>query len=749
VSTTTHHQICPVCEATCGLALQVRDKRVVGIRGNPDDVLTLGHVCPKGVALMELGDDPDRLRTPMVRRNGRLEPATWDEAFAVIGARLAELKAQHGAQSLALFIGNATIGTTAFTLGYPLLLAALGTPQLYTAGSFDHLPKLFVCQQMYGHQFSNPVPDIDRAEYLLVIGANPMVSNGSLWLATGFRTRVKSLQGRGGRLVVIDPRRSETAKIADRHHFIRPGRDPYFLLGLIHVLCRDHLSQTGPIQDHLAGLSEIEALAAAVDLPRLSGACGIAAADIEAIAHTLATTARAGVYGRVGATTQEHGTVTSWLIEVVNILAGNLDREGGMMFPKPAAFAANTQGRPGSGEADGTEPYRTRVRQKPAVCGELPAACLAEEILTPGDGRIRGLVTLCGNPALSAPNAALVDRALAGLDFMLSFDIYINETTRHADVILPGAPTFEKSYYGAYSANYAVRNVARCSPAVFEPAAETVSDWDALLQVCSLAVGGGQLDEAGLLAMENQLLEGIINQTVNDEYSVACGVTPAEALALLSPRRGMERVLDAGFRTGPYGDGFGRKPDGITLEKIMACPNGLDLGPLQPRVPEVLRTPSGKIEVAPPAFLSAAWALLQSDPEPTADGMFLLIGRRQPRSINTWGHNVNILAGGGNRCTLQVNPADAARLNVTDGDRLRLSTAAGELIAPVEQSDDLMPGVVSLPHGWGHSVEGIRLNLAGQKPGVNINVLMDETRLDALTGNAVLSAVPVVITALD
>jgi len=739
----TKYRVCPVCEATCGLELEVKDEQVIGIRGNKDDLISLGHVCPKGVALMEIRDDPDRLKTPMVRKNGELQPASWEEAFAVIEEKFNAIKAEHGPESLAMYIGNATIGTTPFMLGYLMLLQSMGTPQLYTAGSLDHLPKLLTCKEMYGWEYTNPVPDIDRMDYLLMLGANPMVSNGSLWLATGFRTRVKKLQDRKGKLVVVDPRRTETAKVADSHHFIIPGRDPYFLLGLLHVLYRDGLNRAGPVEEYLNGFELIKPLADGVNLDSMAAACGIDTATIESIAHTLANTERAGVYGRVGSTTQEHGTLTSWLMEVVNIVAGNLDIEGGMMFPKAPAFSANTQGKPGIGVKDTSEPYRTRVRNMPAVCGELPTACLAEEIETPGKGQIKGLVTICGNPALSTPNSEHLDKALSKLDFLLCFDIYVNETTRHADVILPGAPTFEKSYYGAYSVNYAVRNVARYSPAIFPLGEGWMSDWDVLLQVSSIAAGGGVLDDQGLLAMENQVIGALISQAAADEYSVAYGVDQEEALAKLSSERGVDRLMDAGFRIGPYGDGFGKNPDGITLEKIVVHPEGLDLGALKPRLPEVLRTPEGKINVAPEAFLSQIEQLLKSPEVAPLANEFLLIGRRQSRSINTWGHNVNILAKGKFRCTLQINPADANKLGIAEGDDVRLNSSTGEIVAQAEITDDLMPGVVSLPHGWGHSKEGIRMHRAQQKPGVNINILMDENRLDAFTGNAVFNAIPV------
>ena len=740
---TKSHYICPNCEAICGLELAVEDNKVIDIRGNKDDLMSLGHVCPKGVALMELNDDPDRLRTPMVRKNGRLAPTGWHEAFTIIDEKLSAVRQKHGKESVAFYVGNAALGSTAFDLGFPILYEALGTPYLFTANSVDALPKLLTCSKMYGDDYTNPVPDIDRTRYLLIIGANPMISNGSLWLATNFRKRLRDLEARNGKLVVIDPRRTETAKMADRHYHIRPGQDQYFLLGLLHVIFRDGLSQTDDIASYISGLDEIEALAKSVSLRQVSDTCGVDMPTIRTVAHELAKAENAGVYGRVGTTTQKYGTVVSWLIEVINIVTGNLDKPGGMMFAKAPAFSANTRGKPGIGEPLPKSTFRTRVRNMPAVCGELPVACLAEEIETPGDGQIRALITMCGNPVSSAPNSERLDKALAQLEFALSFDIYINETSRHADVILPGTPTFEKCYYGGFSAQYAVRNIVRFSPALFKSPEGWVSDWDALLQVSAIASGFGVQDEKGLQAMEDEMIREMLSEAAADEYSVARGIDVDSAMRRLSDQRGVERVIDAGFRVGPYGDGFGANPDGLTLDRIASQPDGVDLGALQPRLPEVLRTPSGKIELAPATFLEQARALLDTPGQSPARGELLLIGRRQQRSINSWGHNVDILAKGSFRCTLQVHPEDAKRLSLEHRRPASLSTSTGKVETLVEITEDMMPGVVSMPHGWGHNKEDMQLNIAQLQPGANYNALTDDMNLDTLSGTAALNAVPV------
>lgn len=743
------HYVCPICEANCGLELTVENGDVTSIRGNPGDKTSFGHICPKGASLKVLRDDPDRLTAPMVRRNGKLEPASWDEAFAVIEERLGAIVAEHGRQSLAMYIGNATIGTTAYMAGFPILAGAMGTPQLYTAGSIDHLPKLFACETMYGNSYTNPVPDIDRMDYLLMIGANPMVSNGSLWHATGFRARNKALQDRGGKLVVVDPRRTETAKVANRHLYIRPGTDSWFMLGLLHVIFRDGLEDLSAIASFVNGTGDVRAIAAEVSLETASARTGIASEDIVSIAHDLCRTERAGVYGRVGSTTQEHGTLTSWLIEVVNAVSGNLDRPGAMMFPKAPAFAANTKGKPGAPGPQMPPPFRTRVSNASAVCGEVPVAYLAEEIETPGDGQIRALVTVCGNPALSTPNSERLANALETLDFLLCFDIYVNETTRHADVILPGTHAFQKPFYGVFSLNYSVRNVIRYSQPLFEPAPDWASDWEILLQVSAIASGQGKLDRTGLKAMEDAVIRGILDEAAADEYNVAHAMDVDKAMDMLGNKNGIERLVDAGLRTGPYGDGFGANPDGVTLDKVIAEPDGLDLGPLVPRLHEVLRTQSGKVELAPPAFVAQLSAMIEAENDAaTEEGQMLLIGRRQARDQNTWGHNLQPLVKGKYRCTLHIHPNDADRLAIDDGAMVRLSSGARAIEVQAEISDEVMPGVVSMPHGWGHDKNGTRMAVAEQRPGVNVNQIMDEHRLDALTGNVVLNGVPVTLSAL-
>lgn len=737
---------CPNCEAICGLVLTLGDNQVVDIRGNKGDLMTLGHVCPKGAALAEMRNDPDRLRTPMVRKEGRLQSASWNEAFTVIDEKLTSLIRKYGNDSVAMYVGHAIMRSTAFSIGFPMLFEALKTPYLFTCDSLDALPRYLVCAEMFGHELTNPVADIDRSQYLLIIGSNPMVSNASMWVSTNFEKRLRKLKARNGKLTVIDPRRTRTARLADRHHYIRPGQDQYFLLALLHILFRDELTRTDSIAAFLSGVDEIETLVKSLPLQQLSDACEIAIPDIELIANELASAESAAIYGRLGTTSQKYGTVNSWLIEVLNIVTGNLDKAGGVMFPRAPAFSPNTKGQPGKGEPVPGPAFHTRVDNMPSVLWQLPVTCLANEIEAPGDEKIRALITMAGNPASSVPGTERLDKALEQLDFLLSFDVYINETSRHADVILPGTETLERSYYGLFSSMNAVRNVARFSSPVFEPAADWVSDWNALLQVTAIASGMGMQDEKGLKAMEDEMVLEILDEAAADEFSIAHGIDVSTAMDQLSHRNGVERVLDAGIRVGPYGDGFGAIPDGLTLGKIVAQPNGIDLGPLIPRLPEVLRTPSGKVEMAPAQFMEQVQDILSSLDKDTEKDSLLLIGRREERSINSWGHNVNMLTKGRNRCTLQIHPDDAHRFSLENDKPVIVSSNKGKVETTVEISEDIMPGVVSLPHGWGNNKKDMQLNVARQQSGVNVNVLTDELNLDTLSGTAALNAFPVKVT---
>lgn len=729
----THHRICPLCEACCGLEIRTQGGRVLSIRGDGQDVFSRGYLCPKAVALKDLHEDPDRLRTPLVRRNGRLQPATWDEAFDEIDRRLPPLLQAHGRDAVALTVGNPAAHKPGLLLYFARLAKALGTRNLFSASTLDQMPKQLSSALMFGHWLSIPVPDIARCQHLLVIGANPMASNGSLWTVPDFRGKARALRERGGRLVVVDPRRTETAAVADRHHFIRPGTDALLLAAMVHTLFDEGRVRLGRLEPHLAGVDAVREAVAPFAPERVAARCGIAAADIRTLARELADAERACVYGRMGTSVQRFGSVCSWLVDVLNALTGHLDEPGGAMWPRSAAFAANTQGRAGQGRGVATGRHHSRVSGAPEVYGELPMTLLAEEIETPGPGQVRALVSVASNPVLSAPNGPRIARALASLDFMVSVDIYLNETTRHADVILPGRSPLEDSHYDVAFPQFSDRNHARWSAPVFEPAPDHPPEWQLLLKLAAIVQGRGARADARALD----------DEAVAEQLGKIAGPQAAAVLQALHPLQGPDRLVQLALRSGPYGDAFGLKPGGLTLEQVQAAPGGIDLGPLAPRVPELLRTESGRIELAPAALLAdlpQALALLEEPVPP-----LVVIGRRDVRSNNSWMHNLPTLAKGPERCTALVHPEDAARAGLRDGQSATIANAHATLTLPVTVSDEVMPGVVCLPHGWGHDDPQARLRVAAERPGVNLNALLDDRVRDPLSGNAVLSGVAVTL----
>ncbi|HEY1150316.1 MAG TPA: molybdopterin-dependent oxidoreductase [Pseudoduganella sp.] len=726
-------RICPFCEAACGLEIEHEGRNVIRIRGDENDVFSKGFLCPKAVALKDLHEDPDRLRTPLIKRNGRFEETSWDEAYAEIERRLLPIIERDGPHAVATLLGNPVAHKMSLMLYFPRLAKALGTRNMFSASSVDQVPKMLSSGLMFGGWLSVAVPDIERSQFLLIIGANPMVSNGSMWTVPDFRGKAKALRARGGKIVVVDPRRTETAEAADQHLFIRPGADVFFLLGLVHTLFDENLVQLGRLQEHTAGVEEVQLAAREFAPEAVAARCGIAAEEIRSLARTIAGTRHAAVYGRIGTCTQEYGTLASWLIDVINVLTGHLDEEGGMMFPKAAAFAANTRGKPGAGKGIVSGRYQARVSGAPEVAGELPVTCLAEEIDTPGKEQVKALIAIAGNPVLSTPNGARLAAALDKLEFMLSMDIYLNETSRHADVILPGVSPLEDDHYDVTFTQLSHRNHARYSPPMLPRADGQPDEWQSMLRLIAVLKGRGA--DADIEALDDELLQ-------QDLERLAGPFAPA-VTAALKPQRGVQRLLDLGLRGGPYGDQFGRNPGGLSLAAVRAAPSGIDLGPMEPRIPEVLRTPSGKIELAPSVLIEdlhrAAADLAAPVPE------LVLIGRRQLRSNNSWMHNLLVLTKGAYRCTALVHPQDAARYGVQHGALAELARDGRSITVQVEVSEEMMPGVVSLPHGWGHDQPDTRLSVAAERPGANINALLDEQLRDPLSGNAVLSGLPVTL----
>jgi anaerobic selenocysteine-containing dehydrogenase len=728
----SHYRICPLCEACCGLEVKTEGPNVISVRGAENDVFSHGYVCPKGVSLKDLHEDPDRLRTPLIKRDGVFVAASWDEAFAEIEKRLLPIWRDKGPDSVGLAIGNPAAHKVSLLAYTPRLVRALGSRNTFSASTLDQMPKHLSAGLMFGNWLSIPLPDIERCDYLLILGANPMVSNGSLWTVPDYRGKAKAMRARGGRIIVVDPRRTETAAAADEHLAIRPGGDALLLASIAHTLFDEGLVKLGRLADHVNGLEEARA-ALKTFAPEVTAAgCGVPAETQRRIARELAAAPHAAVYGRIGTCATRFGTVNSWLVDLINVLTGHLDGEGGAMFAKAAAFAFNTQGKPGSGKGVTTGRRTSRVSGAPEVLGELPITVMAEEIETPGEGQIRALITIASNPVLSTPGGPRIAKALEGLDFMLSLDIYVNETTRHADVILPGLSPLEDLHFDVAFPQLSHRNHARFSGPIFDAPPGTPQEWQTILRLCALLEGRG-------LAVDVEQLDD--EAIATDVRRFAGDQTPV-ILAALHPWRGPERLIDLQLRVGPYGDQFGRKPTGLNLAKVKAASTveegGVDLGALQPRIPEVLRTLSGKIELAPPPILTDL-AQVKAEPAPP----FSLIGRRDTRSGNSWMHNLPVLAKGPERCTLLVNPDDAERLGL--GEFAKVRSAVGELVARVERSVEMSPSVVSLPHGWGHDLHGVQLAVARERPGVNMNALLDDTARDPLSGNAVLSGIAVEI----
>jgi len=691
----TRVHTCMLCEATCGISVQVEGGRVTGVRGDREDPFSRGHVCPKAAAIPDVMNHPDRIREPMRRVGDRWEPVSWDDALAEAAERITAIQRAHGRNAVGLYAGNPTVHGHGAVLGIPLLSKALGGRSRFSATSVDQLPQMLAALEMFGHQLLLPVPDVDRTAFFLVLGANPVASNGSLMTAPGIAHRLAALRARGGRLVVVDPRRTETAAVADLHLAVRPGGDAALLLGMLHVILGEGLDRPGRLADFTDGLDRLREIAARHPPERVAGRAGVAPGAIRSLAREFAASPGAVCYGRVGISTQEFGAIASWLVNALNVVTGNLDRAGGAMFTTPAADVVALNARLGSLGSFGR--FHGRVRGLPEFGGELPVATLAEEIDTPGDGQIRGLVTFAGNPVLSAPNGRRLDRALAGLDFQLSIDLFRNETTRHAHLILP--PTFglERDHYDLVFNTLAVRNVARYVKAAVAPPPGVRDDWDILLGLAfALRARGGGGRRRNL------------------------GATLRVARAL-----GPRRILGLLLRFGPHPLSIG------TLER---APHGLDLGPLEPRLPGRLFTPDRRIRLVP-HVIEEDLARLDADLDAATvgrGGEMLLIGRRQLRSNNSWMHGCERLVKGPVTCTLMIHPEDAAARGIPAGGDVRVRSRVGEIRVPAALTDQVGRGVVCLPHGWGHA---------------SFNDLADEQRVDALCGNADFGGVPVSVEA--
>jgi len=750
--TQTVYRTCPLCEATCGLEVTVsitsKGREVTRIRGDRDDVFSHGFICPKGSTLKQLHEDPDRLRRPLIKRNGVHVEVDWPEAWDEVAGRLGEIIERHGRESVATYLGNPGAHSLSAMLYNRSLLQGLGTRRRFSASTVDQMPKQVAAGYMFGTGVSVPVPDLDRTDLVLMLGANPYASNGSLCTAPDFPGRLEAMRARGGKLVVVDPRRSRTAEEADSWLPIRPGSDALFLMAIVHTLFTEGLvSIDDRLQPLVSGLDDVRRVASDFSPETVERATGISAATTRAVARDLAAAPTAVVYGRIGTTTTEFGTTASWLVDVVNVLTGNLDRVGGAMFTKPVLGGPTTRGKSGSGAGFriGRGGGRTQVKGYPEVMGEYPVAALSEEITDAGEQRVRALVTVAGNPVLSTPHSEQLSKAFDQLEFMVSVDMYLNETTRHADVILPPPSQLQREHYDVALYPFAIRNVANFSERVLPLDDGQPDEWEVLLKLALIAQGFGP--DADPMAADDATIDGLVRHGVSDPGSPIHGRKADDILEQLNAtdRKGPARTIDYMLQTGPYGAAFGANPGGASLDLLLANPHGVDYGALEPRLPDALRTKSGSIELAAPELLADVPRLRAAIDELSSRDL-VLVGRRHLRSNNSWMHNIEVLVKGKPRCTLHVHPDDAVKLGVREGGVARVASRVGEVDAIVEVTDSIRPGVVSLPHGWGHGMPGTRMRVAAERAGVNSNVLTDHEAIDPLSGTSVLNGIPVSVT---
>ena len=742
----TVFRTCPLCEATCGLEISVNpQEQVVRIRGDRDDVFSHGFICPKGSTLKQLHEDPDRLRKPLVKRDGKHIEVSWEEAWQVVNDGLMGVIERHGRGALSAYLGNPNAHNLGPQLFSAVMLRSMGSRNVFSASTVDQVPKHVAGGLMFGTPQSIPVPDVDHTDYLMMLGANPYASNGSLCTSPDFPGRIQAIRARGGKVVVVDPRRTKTAEESDEWISIRPGTDGLFLAAMVNVMFAENLVSIEPrIASLLNGVDELRDAVAAFTPAAVQDVTGVSAETTTRLARELCGAPTAAVYGRIGVNTVEFGTTNAWLIDAINVLTGNIDSRGGAMFTTPGTGSSTTRGAAGKGKGFAMGRGHSRVSNKPEVLGEYPVAVLAEEITTPGENQVRALITVAGNPVLSTPHSNQLDAALAELEFMVSIDIYLNETTRHADVILPPPSALEKDHYDVGLYIYAVRNIANYSVPVLQKDDASPEEHEILLKLAGILQGLGPDNDP--LALEEQTIYAMVTGAVSNSGSNIHGRDADEILNMLSAggRRGTARNLDFALQTGPYGAAFGANPGGLSLDVLLANPHGVDLGALEPKMPEMLRTPSGRIELSPEVFINDLKRLKESMNGVDLDQM-LLVGRRDLKSNNSWMHNIKVLTKGSLSCTAHIHPNDAARIGAVTGTALRIASRVGEVQVPAEVTDSVRPGVVSLPHGWGHSVPGTKMSVAGEKAGVNSNILTDDQVLDPLSGNAVLSAIPVTV----
>lgn len=747
-----HFRTCNLCEAMCGVVIEHDETQVLSIKGDKEDPHSKGHICPKALALKDYHEDPDRIRTPMLKTQQGWKQISWSKAFDIAATRIREIQREHGSDAVGAYIGNPNVhhhGNLLYMLNF---LKSLQTKNRFSATSNDQLPHMRASYEMFGHQALFPVPDIDHTDLFILMGSNPAASNGSLMSAPDYLGKLKAIRRRGGEVILIDPKKSETAKVVDTHHFIKPGTDALMLMGLVHTLFDESLVDTGRLQSVIEGIANVQLMSSDFAPETVAPLCGIDAETIRDLARKLANTPRAAIFGRLGTSTQEFGGLATWLLYVINILTGHLDERGGLMFTKPAADLVELSSYIGEKGSVGTF---SSVSGLPEFSSELPSSAMADQIETKGSAKIRAMITIAGNPIISSPNSNRLERAFGALEFMISIDSYLNETTKHADLILPGTSQLEQSHYDVALNMIAVRNVAKYSPALFEPPKNAKHDWQILLELTRRIKSGGSLLRGARVETEYQTLkrlgpDGILDMMLRlGPYGTQLPGTSTLGAFLIDtiqdifpPGHKLRKAVD----NGPYGPQNRGLSKGLCIASLKSYPHGVDLGSLQSALPERLFTRRKRIKLVPQSYLEDLPRLrkhLQLLQGAKDCKQLLLIGRRDVRSNNSWMHNSQRLVKGKNRCLAQINPKDARSLKLKSGDLIKVSTDYGAVRIECELTEDIMQGVISIPHGWGHDHEGTQLSVASKRPGVNVNVLLSDQFVDKLTGTSALSGMPV------
>ena len=731
------HRSCPTCEASCGLVLDVDEssKQILSIKGDPDDHRSKGYVCAKSQAFHYVYEDPERLRRPVKKVNGAWQEIEWEQALAEITEKLSAIRNNHGKDAVAMYYGNPN-GHNFSTMVYTQLFTQmLNTERFFSAGAVDQQPKNLSSELLYGNAWVFPIPDIQRSDFFVCMGGNPLVSQGSLMSAPNAEQQLSDIRERGGKVVVIDPRRTETANIANQHIFIKPGTDAYFLFAWANILFAENKIKLGRLTDIVDGLETVKALAEQFTPENTAAITGVSAAQLRALAEDFANARAPVVYGRIGLCTQEFGTIASWLVDVINLLNGRLDEPGGAMFPQ-AATELPPPPTPVVNEL-GRDRFKTRVRNFPEYMGMMPASFMAEELAYDGDDKARALITVAGNPVLSVPNGEAIREAAEKLELIVALDFYINETTSLADYILPSTSQLEHSNYDFLFQTTAVRNFARYSPTVFKPDNDALHQYEIMTELVARINGMQAVD------LHAMMIEGLAGQIASSPRFAH--LTAEQIKSVCDAHSGPDKLLDMMLRAGPHGDQF-TDGEGLNLNKVKAAEHGLDLGPLKPRLPDILQTKDKRLNIAPPLIIDDVSRLQKA--AATANDGLRLIGRRHIRDMNSWLHNINQYVRGKNRCTLLVNPEDANRLGLKNGGNARVKGAGREATVEVSVSDSIMPGVVSLPHGFGHRYKDTGQSTAREKlPGVSCNDLIDWTVLDEPSGTSVVNGAKIEVSA--